>query len=136
MLAARSASTSSGSGSASLHAERRRVDDDIVAGRVVGAGAHVELRIVLAQPLAERVGRRGVARRTEPIAETPGRGERRRDGRADAARADDERARARQRLALALDTAHEPGAVEHVAEQRAVGRFRIALQAPAISRSA
>src|SRR5690606_19801471 len=43
------------------------------------------------------------------------------DGRAHAARAGHQHARAAEAAPLALDAAHEAGAVAHVAQQRAVG---------------
>ena len=47
-----------------LHAQRRGVDHHVEAGRVLGAGLHHELRIVLAQAAGQRLDRGGRSCRT------------------------------------------------------------------------
>ena len=86
--------TSTGSGSPCVHAERRRVDDDVVAGGIVRADGQLRGR-----DSASRAGRPAPRGRLVCTSNRPSRGharrrQRRRDRRADAAAADDERAHA------------------------------------------
>ena len=80
----------------------------------------LELRIVLPEPAGERL-HRGLAHVIKPDlgrARSRGRGG---DRRAHAARPDDERLLALERAAVPRHAAHEPFAVEHVADQPALG---------------
>ena len=124
-------STSIGSGSPGFMPERRGVDHEVVAGRVVAAGRHLQRRD------SARAGGRASASADAGFtsysadAGTPA-------AASDAAMAEPTpplpttSALAPAVAALALQAAHESGAVEHVAEQRAVGRAAIALHEPAI----
>ena len=79
-----------------------------------------ERRIVGAEAAGERLHRGGVGVEDREAGDA-GLGERGGDRRADAARADDERAGACEGAALAEDAADEALAVEHVADEPAVG---------------